>query len=85
MDAALLKTMLESQERAFNSALEIVVKQMNDHINKLEGKVSDLTTSLEFSQQEVDELKSKSKDHENERKETKAKLNQLSEQLESSN
>lgn len=85
MDAALLKTMLESQERAFNSALEIVVKQMNDHINKLEGKVSDLTTSLEFSQQEVDELKSKSKDHENERKETKAKLDQLSEQLESSN
>lgn len=80
-----MKTMLESQERAFNSALEIVVKQMNDHINKLENKVLDLTTSLEFTQREVDDLKSKGKDHEKDNKENKTKINQLTEQLESSN
>ena len=64
MDATILKTMLDSQERAFNSALEIVLKQMNDQINKLEGKVLDLTTSLEFTQRKVDDLQSKAKEHE---------------------
>lgn len=80
-----MKAMLETQERAFNSALEIVVKQMNDHINKLEGKVGDLTTSLEYSQREIDDLKSTLKDHERENKENKTKLNELTEQLASSN
>lgn len=77
MDATILKTMLDSQERAFNSALEIVVKQMNDQINKLEGKVLDLTTSLEFTQREVDDLKSKAKEHEKQQEANDIKLNQL--------
>ena len=69
--------MLDSQERAFNSALEIVVKQMNDQINKLEGKVLDLTTSLEFTQREVDDLKSKAKKHGKQQEVNDIKLNQL--------
>ena len=77
MDATILKTMLDSQEQAFNSALEIVVKQMNDQINKLEGKVLDLTTSLEFTQREVDDLKSKAKEHEKQQEANDIKLNQL--------
>ena len=85
MDATILKTMLDSQERAFNSALEIVVKQMNDQINKLEGKVLDLTTSLEFTQREVDDLKSKAKEHEKQQEANDIKFNQLHDQVESSN
>lgn len=77
MDASLMKTMLESQERAFNSALNTVVKQLNDQIKKLENRVDDLTTSLEFTQKEVDELKSQAKHHAKERVETMAKLYQL--------
>lgn len=77
MDATILKTMLDSQERAFNSALEIVLKQMNDQINKLEGKVLDLTTSLEFTHREVDDLKSKAKEHEKQQEANDIKLNQL--------
>lgn len=80
-----MKAILESQERAFNSALEIVVKQMNDHINKLEGKVLDLTSSLEFTQREFDDLKATVKDHEKVNKENNIKINKLTEELESSN
>lgn len=80
-----MKTMLESQERAFNSALEIVVQQMNDQINKLEDKVRDLTASLEFTQKEVDDLKNYAKVHEQEKKETKTKINQLTDEVKVSN
>ncbi|KAK3871114.1 hypothetical protein Pcinc_023760 [Petrolisthes cinctipes] len=61
--------LLESQERAYKSALDMVVKQMNDQINKLENKVSDLITSLEFTQREVDDLKSNAREHDKEKKE----------------
>lgn len=62
-----MKTMLESQEQAFNSTLNIVVKQLNNEISKMENRVVDLTTSLEFTQKEVDELKSQAKHHAKER------------------
>lgn len=39
---------------------------MNDQIYKLEGKISDLTSSLEFTQREVDDLKHNAKDHDKE-------------------
>lgn len=79
-----LKMMMESQERAYKSALDVVVKQMSDQMNKLENKVSDLTASLEFTQNEVDELKAKLKDHDKERKDDKEKINKLTQQVESS-
>ena len=53
------------------------MKEMNDQINKLEGKVLDLTTSLEFTQREVDDLKSKAKEHEKQQEANDIKLNQL--------
>lgn len=84
MDSTVLKTMLESQERAFKTALDIVVTQMNGHIDKLEGKVSDLTSSLEFTQREVDDLKSTAKEYEKEKKDFTKKIDQLTEQVESS-
>ena len=85
MDPSLLKTMLESQERAYKAAMEMMVKQMNDQINKLEDKVSDLITSLEFTQREVDDLKATNKDYEKERIEAKNNIDKLNEQVKSSN
>lgn len=73
MDLSTIKVMLETQEGAYKSALDMVVKQLTDHINKLDNKVSDLVTSLEFNQREFDDLKSNAKEHEKEKKEDKLK------------
>ena len=40
-------------------------------MKQLEGKVTELTISLEFPQREVDDLKSLNKNHEEEKKEDK--------------
>ena len=85
MDSATFKVMLESQERAYKAALDVIVKQMCDQINKLENKVSDLTTSLEFTQQEADVLKAHAKEQDKERKEDKAKIQLLIREVDSSN
>lgn len=85
MDSALMKTMLESQERAFKTALDVVVKQMNDQIYKLEGKISDLTSSLEFTQREVDDLKHNAKDYDKEKQDAKVKIEKLNEQIDTYN
>lgn len=84
MDSSAIKLLLEAQERAYNSALNMVVKQLNDQINKLEQKVSDLTTSLEYTQKEVDDLKANVKEHEKEKKEDKMKTDKLIQQIETS-
>lgn len=84
MDPTIIKTLLDSQERAYKSAMELVVKQMNDQMRKLEGTVSDLTTSLEFTQREVDDLKSTVKIYEKEKLEANAKIEKLTDVIESS-
>ena len=71
MDATVIKALLDSQERAYKSALEVVIKQMNDQMAKMDNKISDLTTSLEFTQREVDELKKNIKTHEKEQNDAK--------------
>lgn len=83
MDASLFKSMLESQERAFKTALDVVVKQMTDRMNQLESKASELTTSLEFSQREIDDLKSSKKECEKELKAANSKIENLLAQLDS--
>lgn len=70
------KTLLESQERAYQSAIDAVVEQMNDGIMKLETTIVDLTTSLQFNQREIDDLKSVIKEHEKEKQVIKVKLYQ---------
>lgn len=57
MDPTVIKTILESQNQAYKSALEIFVGQFNQKMQSLQTTVSDLQRSLEFSQKEVDDLK----------------------------
>ena len=84
MDATVIKALLDSQERAYKSALEVVIKQMNDQMAKMDNKISDLTTSLEFTQREVDELKKNIKTHEKEQNDAKITKEKLTQQVETS-
>ena len=81
MDSSMMKAMLESQERAYKNAMDVVVRQMNERITQLEGKVSSLTASLEYTQKEVDDLKSLTKEQEEEKKGAKLKINTLIEEV----
>lgn len=81
----MIKAMLDSQERAYKSAMDILVKQMTERVDKLEGKVSELTASLEFTQHEVDDLKAINKEHEREKKDAMSKIASLTDQLNISN
>lgn len=85
MDQTIIKTLLESQERAYKSAMEVVVKQLTEQVRKLETTVSDLTTSLEFTQREVDDLKSTVRNYEKEKQEAKTMMEKLVDEVESSN
>ncbi|KAK3893781.1 hypothetical protein Pcinc_002416 [Petrolisthes cinctipes] len=61
MDLDAVKVLLESQERTFRSALELVVEQWKERIRLVEGKMTDLTKSHEFSQAEILDLKNNEK------------------------
>ena len=76
MESSTLKTLLESQERAYKSGMDAVVKQMNERIMKLESTAAELTNGLEYSQREIDALKSTIKEHEKEKQVTKVKIDQ---------
>ncbi|MPC48335.1 hypothetical protein E2C01_042103 [Portunus trituberculatus] len=51
------ETLLDCQDKAYETALEIFLQQVNERIQSCETTVSDLTRSLEFTQNEVDELR----------------------------
>ena len=56
MELSAMKALLDSQERAYRSALDIVTEQFKQRISSLENTVSDLTKSLQFTQAEVVDL-----------------------------
>lgn len=58
MDLDAVKVLLESQDRAFRTALDVVVDQLKSRIQVLEGTTTDLIKSLEYSQAEVRDLQS---------------------------
>lgn len=58
MDSETLKILLDSQNQAFRSALDVVKDQCNARVTQLENTISELTRSLEFSQAEIQDLKS---------------------------
>ena len=47
--------------------MEVMVKYMTEQIQTLESTVTNLTTSLEFSQREIDELKKSITEHDKEK------------------
>ncbi len=76
MDSSTIKTLLQAQEQAYKSAMDVVVQQMNEKIIKLESTVADLTTSLQYSQWEIEDLKTTIKEHNKEKQATKVKMDQ---------
>ena len=57
MDTNVIKLLLDSQERALQSAMNVVVEQFQARISFMETTISDLTKSLEFTQAEVHDIK----------------------------
>ncbi|KAK4316578.1 hypothetical protein Pmani_012280 [Petrolisthes manimaculis] len=56
MDIEVIKVLLETQDRAFKSALDIVVEQLTARIQAAEKRTEDVVKSLEFTQAEVSDL-----------------------------
>lgn len=56
MDIEAVKVLLETQERTFKTAIDIVVEQLQARLQIAEGTITDLIKSLEFSQNEVKDL-----------------------------
>lgn len=84
MASADFTELLKSHERAYKSAMEVMVKHLTERIQNLESTVSSLTTSLEFSQREIDDLKKALKDYDKE-KLANMKMNEaLTDQIKSS-
>ena len=52
-----IKLLLDSQERAFRSAVDVIVQQFEGRISSMETTISDLTTSLEYTQAELQDMK----------------------------
>lgn len=59
MNLEAVKVLLDSQERAFRSALDVVVEQLKSRIQAAENATSEVIRSLEFSQADIRELKDK--------------------------
>ena len=77
MNLSAFKLTFESKERAFKISLDTVVKELHDQIRKRKNKISDLTARLEFTQREIDELKSNAKDCDKEREDDKNIIEKL--------
>ena len=54
---ATLREMLQIQERMFKNMFESVLSSVNTRIDKVVKSVAELKASLEYSQQDIDELK----------------------------
>ncbi len=57
IDKSSLKTLLATQDQAYRSALETFLKNVKDDMRAMQTSINDLTTSLEFTQREVEDLK----------------------------
>ena len=61
MDLDALKVLLEAHERAFRSAIDVVIDQLKGRIQTTEGAITDFIKSLEFFQAEIIDLKNQMK------------------------
>ncbi len=83
-DIPVLKTLLDSHDKAYRGEMEYFMWQVNGKLNSLQYTVADLTKSLEFTQQEVEELKQTMKQHEQQLKYKGEANEELNEKLEAS-
>ncbi len=81
MDPSLIRTLLDTQDKAYRSALEVFVGQINGKMQALESTVSALTTSLEFTQNEVKDLKTEVQRLEREKENSKHTINNLTKEI----
>lgn len=58
MDLEAIKLLLEAQEKTFKTAMDIVVDQLKERIRLVEGTMTELIKSVEFTQAEMVDLKS---------------------------
>ena len=58
-----MKTLLDSQNQAYRGAMKVFMKQMTDNVQGLESTVSDLRSSLEFTQKDLEDLKQEVKNY----------------------
>ena len=56
---ATVRELLETQERTFKYTIELLTKNFKDDINEIKRTVEDLKTSLNFSQKDIDNIKSR--------------------------
>ena len=56
---ATVRELLETQERTFKYTIELLTKNFKDDINEIKRTVEDLKTSLNFSQKDIDDIKSR--------------------------
>ena len=77
----MIKTLLESQEKAYKSAIEIITDQLYSKILALKSKVYNLKTSLEFTQAEVVELKGQVKIFEKDKTKSNTKIEAVKHQI----
>lgn len=61
MDLDAVKLLLDAHERAFRSAMDVVIDQLKGRIQITEGTITELIKSLEFSQAEINDLKNQVK------------------------
>ena len=61
MELEAIKVLLEAQDRAFKSAMDIVVQQLTARIQATENRTEDLVRSLQFTQAEVKDLQNEVK------------------------
>lgn len=76
--------LLKSQERVYKGAMEVMVADLTKRRHALESTVSNLTTSLEFSQRDIVDQKNPVKDHDREKLATDKTIEALTDQLKSS-
>lgn len=84
MDKDLIKYLLATQEQAYRGAVEILFRQASDNIKILQLTMTDLKTSLEFTQREVENLKKELKHYKEEKMKDNLAINKLQEDLQGS-
>ena len=84
MDLSVIQTLMSTQDKAYQNALEIFVNQINRRLQAFQGVVNDLTRSLEFTQGEVADLQQQVKQLEGDKMSKEALIEKMTGDLRAS-